>query len=359
MIEGLSAVERAIGDNINLPVLRNFLIEAKSKISLTSTNLELAIKHTVAGKIIEEGEITVPFSAFNAIVSNLNSERITLEQKDRDLIINADNYEGVIRGQASKEFPIIPLPQNKKQSIKISAAALKRAISQVIIATHYSDIRPEISGVFLNLREGKIYFVVTDSFRLAEKTIEAKEFQTSFETISAIIPIKTAQELLRIFPNPDDEIEIFIDSNQIVFQTGNQLIISRLIDGVFPDYLSIIPKQIQSEISVNCEELMNAVKLASVFSGRASDISLTIGENKKFLEVFSSDSAAGENRCRVPIKTKNAGFSIVFNWRYLLDGLRIHKGKEIVLGVNVSDKPAVIRGEDDSSLVYIVMPIRS
>lgn len=358
-MRGLYAVEKTISENANLPILKNFLVEVKDKITLISTNLELAVKHVIAGKIIEQGEIAVPFNIFNNMVANLDSERITLEQKDRDLIISADNYEAIVHGYDPKEFPIIPSPQNKKQSIKIKAALLKEAVSQVIVATQYSDIRPEISGVFMNFMDKDLCFVATDSFRLAERKIDRGEIVVNFEKINAIIPIKTAQEILRLFINQEDEVEIFVDPNQIVFQTVGQLIVSRLIEGSFPDYLSIIPKQIKTEVSVSRRELLSAVKLTSAFSGRASDITLRNGENKKFLELFSSDNTLGENRYRIPTKANGTEFSVVFNWRYLLDGLKIYKGESVVLGINAPDKPVVIRGDGEQSLLYIVMPIKS
>ncbi len=359
LTRGLYAVEKTISENTNLPILKNFLIEVKDKTTLISTNLELAVKYIITGKIIEQGEIAVPFNVFNSIIANLDSERITLEQKNKDLIISADNYEAVVHGQDPKEFPIIPVPQNKKQAIKIKSTLLKEVISQVIVATQHSDLRPEISGIFMNFIDNNLCFVATDSFRLAERKISRGETAVDAEKISAIIPIKTAQEILRLFTNQEEEVEIFIDPNQIVFQTPNQLIVSRLIEGSFPDYLSIIPKQIKTEVLINRREFLAAVKLTSAFSGRASDITLRTGESKKFLELFSSDNTLGENRYRIPIKNGDTEFSVVFNWRYLLDGLKIYKGENITLGINAPDKPVVIRGEGEQSLLYIVMPIKS
>ena len=150
LVEGWKIVEKAVGGNVNLPILKNIYLTADDKIKLISTNLELAVKCFVAGKIIEKGEITVPFGILNGIIANLNSERITLEQKDKDLIINTDNYVAVVRGQNSKEFPIIPTIQNKIYSTKIKISLFREALSQVIVATQYSTIRPEINGVFLS-----------------------------------------------------------------------------------------------------------------------------------------------------------------------------------------------------------------
>lgn len=359
LIDGLNVVGRAIGDNVNLPILKSVLFKADNKINLTSTNLELAANCFIPGKIIEPGEITVPFNVFSSVISNLNSERITLEQKDKRLFVSTDNYEAAIQSQNSKDFPIIPSVKNKNQSLKTKINQFKESLSQVVIASQYSDVRPEISGVFLRFQEKELILVATDSFRLAEKKMGSDKISSSFSGVNVIIPLKTAQEVLKIFSNQEEEVEIFMDSNQIFFNSGSRELTSRLIDGTFPDYELIIPKQTQSEAILNREEMINAVKLTSSFSGRANDVVLKIGDNKKFLEIFSSDSALGENRYRIPVKLKGERFSVAFNWRYLLDGLRINSGEEATLGVNASDKPVVIKSAGEPFLNYVVMPIKN
>ncbi len=359
VLDGLGSVERAISDNTNLPILKNILIKIRdNKIIFVSTNLELAVESSVSGKVIEKGEITIPFQIFNSIIKNLNTERITLEEKGKKLIISTDNYEASIQIQDPKEFPIIPTIANKKNNLKISVGDFKEALGSVIIAAQYSDIRPEISGVFLNFSDGALTLVATDGFRLAERRLSQKQTQSNMEDVSVIIPLKTATELMRMF-NKDQEMEIYIDSNQILFSTENEKLISRLIDGSFPDYQSVIPKQTPNEASAEKNELINALKLASAFSGRANDVNLRVGENKKFLEIYSADSAVGENCYRVPIKLKGDKFSLVFNWRYVLDGLKIYRGSEITLGVSSTDRPVVIKSATEPHLTYVAMPIKN
>lgn len=354
-------MEGSVGGNSNLPILKNvFLGTDSNNIILTSTNLELATKYFLSGKIIEAGSVTVPFLIFNNIIKNLNTERITLEKKGKYLHVSTDNYEASIYSQESKNFPIIPLIQNKKDSIKINTSTFKNALTNVIVASQYSDIRPEISGVLINFQDKRLTFVATDSFRLAEIILGLDQLKSNFEEVSAIIPLSTASELLRIVSGQkDSEVEIFIDPNQILFKTSTQYIISRLIDGKFPDYRAIIPKQTETEVSINRQEVIDAVKLTKVFAGRASDITISVGENKKFLEIHSADSALGENRYKVPVKLRGEKFSVAFNWRYLLDGLKIYKSEEVVLGVNDSNHPVTIKSTDEPLSLYVVMPIKT
>lgn len=357
--KALYAVERAVGVNTNLAILKNVLLKTESnKIIITATNLELAITATVPGKVIESGEITVPFAIFNTIVRNITTERLSLEEKDKNLLITTDNYEAKVQVQSAKDFPIIPSIQNA-HSLTLPTDQLKEALGNVVVATQFSDIRPEISGVFVRYQEGKLTLVATDSFRLAEEVIEGKQVITDLDELGAIIPLRTAEELLRVLDSENGNIEIFIDPNQALFKTNSLAVISRLVDGTFPEYHSIIPKQVQHEFSINRQELLNAVKLVSAFSGRTNDVSLTIGDGKKYIELYSADSAFGENRYRVPIKLKGEKISVAFNWRYLIDGLKIYQSEEVMVGVNAPDRPVVVRSMSEPSLTYVLMPIKN
>ena len=218
LLEGLNSVEKSISDSSNLPILKNVLLKVEdNKITLTSTNLELAIKHYVSGKIIEKGEVTIPFNVLSGIVKNLNVERVDLENKERDLLVKTDNYEALVQGQDVNDFPIIPSISNKEVFLNLKTETLKQALSQVIVATQYSDIRPEISGVYLACQNNRLKLVATDSFRLAEKTLSQDQFKSTLEDFEIIIPFKTAQEVLTIIT--DSEVKIFIDPNQVLFRT--------------------------------------------------------------------------------------------------------------------------------------------
>jgi len=358
LLEGLGSVEKSVSDNANLPILKNVLLKVEdNKITLVSTNLELAIKHYVSGKIIEKGEITVPFNIFANIVRNLNVERIDLENKDRDLIIKTDNYEALIQGQDTGEFPIIPRINNDQNFISLKTDVLKQALAQVIVATQYSDIRPEISGVYLNYQNNFLKLVATDSFRLAEKTLNQDQFKSTLSEFEVIIPFKTAQEVLRIIT--DSETKVFIDPNQILFKTEAQEVTSRLISSRFPDYQAILPKETKNEAMISRAEFIGALKLTSVFAGRANDIVLKVGENKKNLELSSRDSRLGQNRYLIPIKLRGEKFSVAFNWRYLLDGLKIYSAEELILGVNSPDRAVAVKSLAEPTLIYILMPIKT
>lgn len=357
--EGLNAVIRAVSENNNLPILKNVLIKTvDNKIKITATNLELAITKSVSGKIIEAGAITIPFSVINGIINSLDSEKVNLESKGNSLILKTDNYEATIQSLNEEEFPIIPEIGDSEHSLKINSEVFNEAVLRVVNCAQISEIRPEISGVLFDFQISSLKLAATDSFRLAEKTLFDKDFKSNFlKGFKSIIPLKTIQEIPRIFK--EGEINIYFDSNQVLFKGEDLEVISRLIDGNFPDYDPIIPKKIETECIINKESFLNAVRLTSNFSGKVSDVKIESKEGKKVMEVSSSTQHLGENHYLVPMKTKGEDFNVVFNWRFLLEGLKSFNTEEIVIGLNGDQRAAIIKSQKDFSYFYILMPIKN
>lgn len=358
LMEVVSSLQVAIpGDSVSLPILKNIYMKASDgKILFVATNLEVVVNVVVAGKVLQEGDFTVPFGVFSNIVKNLSSERVTLERNEAKLMVVTDNYEAIVYGQESDDFPLISESPDVISIGSFQGNVLRDIISNVFVATQFSDIRPEISGVHIYTRDDQVFFVATDSFRLAERALPLSSRRE--KDVSFTIPFKTVQDVVRVLPDSEEQVEVLLGEHQVVFKSEGQKLISRLIDGSFPDYKQIIPKDFVNEVTVNRMEFANAVKLVSSLSGKANDVTIRVGEGKKFVEIFSSDSALGENLYKVPSRVHGSVFSITFNWRYLLDGLKIFEGDDVTLGVNNSDKPAIIKSQSESFLIYIVMPIK-
>lgn len=330
------------------------------KIKISATNLEIGVHRSISGKIIEDGGITIPFGTFHSIISNTDAERINLETVSGNLLVKTDNYQARIQGIGIDEFPIIPSVQHKDSSIELKSGFLRDALIEIVSAAQFSEIRPELSGVLFDFQATIIKLVATDSFRLAEKTLYTNQFKTNIANgFRAIIPLRTIQEVVRIFPE-DQIMKIFFDQNQILFTTEGGELLSRLVSGNYPDYEQIVPKTIETELTIDREKFMNSVRLVSSFSGKVNEIKLRLKDDGRALEVFSSNQYVGENNYLVPAKTKGKGFSDVsFNWRYLIDGLKVVKGETVSFGVNGDSKPAILKAPDDHSYFYILMPIKA
>lgn len=356
--EGVDAASRASGDHPTLSILKNILIEAgKDKIKITGTNLEIGVQFNVPGKVVKEGSITVPASILSQLINTLTQDRLTVSLNGTVLEIGTDSYNAKIQGVSAEEFPLIPKIQLKHETLEIAGDVLKDALNKVLSASQYSDLRPELNSVFMQFNTDKLVFTATDSFRLAEKTLNESEFTTDSEKeFRALIPLKTAQEVVRLIKN-SNPVKILKDENQLQFIVGEAELISRLVEGNFPDYQAIVPRETAAEISLDRAEFMDAVKLTSVFGSAVPEITIRPAEKGKGLEIFARDEKLGENKYSLPAKVKGDWTELNFNWRYVLDGLKSLEGKEVVLGLSEENRPALLKGAGDESYFYIVMPI--
>ena len=355
--DGLDVVSRAAGENTPLPILKNVLVEAQDgKINLTATNLEVALNYVVSGKIIEPGQVTVPAAVFLNIISNLPSERLTIEAKNNSTEIKTDNYQAVLQGMPAEEFPLVPKIKNQKEFLEIKGDILKEALAQTAPSAQTNDLRPELNAVLLAYSGDEIILAATDSFRLAEKKLAASQYETEVkDPFRALVPLKTAAELARIIRD-EDLVKIYRDANQILFAADRFRLTSRVLEGNFPDYAAILPQAFDTEIYLDRQELINALKLAGVFSSKVSEIKIRTSENNKSIEVFSHDQS-GENNYLLPARVQGKPREISFNWRFLLDGLRALKTEDIFWGINEENKPALLRSPQDGSYFYVLMPI--
>jgi DNA polymerase-3 subunit beta len=355
--EGLDAVIRASGDHPTLPILKNILIEAKNDlITLTATNLEIGMRYALSGKVTKEGNITVPANLFGQIVSNLIDERVELSAEESTLNISTESYQASLQGTQAIEFPVLPAIENTEEYIEIETLLFKSSLENVLSAAQFSELRPELSSVYFQFFGDRIVMVATDSFRLAEKTIMGNQFKsTVVGEFKVLLPLKTAQELARVLKEKGS-MKIYRDQGQMLFKTERIELISRLLEGTFPDYQAVIPKEYQAEVFVDRDDFLNAVKLAGVMSGVASETALRPGAGDT-LEIFSRDEKLGENSYQLAAKMKGSFTEASFNWKYLLEGAKAMPVKEFTLGLNNDNKPAILKSRQDSSYFYILMPI--
>lgn len=354
----LSITGKIIKNNLNLPILKNVLIEAvDNKIKLISTDLEIAVTCLVSCKVIEKGKFTVPINSFLDLVENVQSERLNVEKKDNKLEIITDNYEALLNGAPADEFPITPQIKNKDLFIEIKSLTIKNALSQVLIASKFSDLRPELNSIFFNFTPECVKLTSTDSFRLAEKTISSNQFNTNNKNaFSFLLPLKSAYEIVKII-SEDYPIRIYCDESQVLLQTEKIEILSRIIDGKFPDYEQIVPKKFSTEALINKEEFTQALRLASIFGGKNNEVKIKVFESKKVLEISSADSSIGGNKYIVGAKIKGDAKEITFNWRYLTDAVKTIESNEIFFGINKENEPSLLKPHGDASYFYILKPI--
>lgn len=350
----LGLVEKIVSRNPSLPILNNMLIKTDNgRLRVSSTNLEIGINCMIGAKIDEVGEIAIPARVSSDFVNNVSDEKVTLHTKNNVLFINSDKYKTQILGFNPKDFPIIPKLKGGPVAV-ISSKVLRNMLYSVADAIAVSETRPELAGVYADFSSKNITFAATDSFRLSEIIFAAKNDSQH----SVIIPRNTVMELIRIVSDIDGDIEVKIGDNQISFYNDDFELVSRLIDGNYPDYKKVIPSKFLSRVLVQKNDLEKDVRLAGLFSSNISDVKLICLKDE--IVIMSKNSDKGEIETTIPAVLKNDPFEISVNYRYLLDGLKIVDSDKVVLEFTGNGNPLIVKPHDDNKeLTYLIMPLRN
>jgi len=356
--KSLDLVSHVASKSTNLPILNNVLLKAKDGLlELISTDLEIGIKSVVRGKIEEEGEFTLPASLFSNYINLLNNEKVELVKIDKEVIIQSEDSTTKIKGENADEFPLLP-EVAKENKILVDSNDLRKAITQTVFAAAQDETRPEISGVLLSFNDEFLTIAATDSYRLAESKIKLKE--TVKENISLILPVKTLQELLRILAvDSEGDLEIYVNETQILFNYNETELISRIIEGQYPDYGQLIPSDFKTEITLEKNDFVKVIKTASLFTKSGiNDVVLSVVPKDKLVLIESVNNQLGENMAKVEADITGNENKIVFNYRYLLDGLGAIDAEEIKISIIDSSSPGLIQATGQNQYLYIIMPIR-
>lgn len=364
LANALQLVSSLAAKSVNLPILSNVLIKAEDqKIEVISTNLELAIISTIRAKVDSQGSFTVPARTLTDFTNLLEGEKVDLEVKDNELVVSCGRSSTKIKGMPADEYPVIP-KINEGQGFVILTDDLKKGLNQVNLAAARNDIRPELSGVLFSFNSGEadnLILAATDSYRLAEKRIRLTQGKESYRVI---VPGRTAQEIAHVLANPNEltnekSARILLSENQIAVTYNNVQIISRLVEGQYPDYVQIIPKEFKTEAKFSLSKLTKEIKAASLFTTvgvNAVSFDVSPAENKIFIS--STSTQTGEYHSELEAEIRGEKNTILLNHRYLLDGLNSLNGDVGTIKIINPDSPCVISGKEDANYLYIIMPIR-
>lgn len=369
------STERVIGKQITLPILENILLETeKGMLRISATNLEIGVFVKIGAKIEEEGKITIPAKLLGNFVNNLpnNNGNISLEVENQVMKIKSGEYKAKIKGLGAQDFPIIP--ETKGDFLfSIPADKAKEIIPKLLSSVSIDSTRPELSGVNMILKEKEIHLAATDSFRLTEgivpiKLENAENYRIfSSKNPSVIIPANTFSEVWRMIDQEVEEIKIIIEESQIFFQAGNVRIISRLINGKYPEYKQIIPQSFATKAFINKEELLRAVRIASFFTeSKVGEVKFILKPGEQKAEIKAESQERGENSTNFMLAGDGPDQEIVFNPRYILDGINAISTPEVAFLANSESTPVALRmvAEADKQMkiseqfTYIIMPIK-
>ncbi len=353
LMEGLQKVLNVVSLRTTLPILSNVLIEAdKSSLTLTTTDLEVGVRCKVDAKVAKTGSSTLPARRLSSIVRELPDGAIQVEIDDKD---NASVKSGSsffkIVGLSKDEFPPMPKAEGK-HSYKMEQVAFREMLRKTSYAASTDETRYVLNGVLLSFKGGKLTMVATDGRRLAlvEQEIDFPDDAQG----DMILPTKAVAELTQVLGD-EGELTLGATDNQIMFQFDDVLVVSKLIDGTFPNYKQVIPAQCEERVTVERESLFTALRRVSlVTTDKSNAAKLTFGKNKVVISMSTPD--VGEAEESLPVKYDGKEFSVAFNPEYMMDPLKTLTSDEIFLELTDELSPGVLK--TDIPFLYVLMPMR-
>jgi DNA polymerase-3 subunit beta len=353
----LSAVGRVASSKTGLPILSNILLRTDgNRLLIAATNLEVATTQYIGAKIAKPGAITVPAKLISEFVSSLPKGPIELKVTNDNIHISSGNYQSVINGVIADDFPELPtINEESSISYTINIEDFKQAVSQTTITTSSDSTRPVLTGVYWHSHEGFLYLAATDGYRLSERRLVETQ-----SDVSAIIPTTTLQEVLRTITEGVETVDILFDETQVRFRINEAEIISRLVDGNFPNYRQLIPAQSDITAIMNKQEFTRVTKVAGLFARESGgSVVLTVDADKKAVSLHSVASQLGENTSELNADVTGEG-QITLNSRYLAEALSAVDADEISLSFSGKLSPSILKStKKDTNYYHVIMPLKS
>ncbi len=351
---GLGQVSRIVGSSTTLPILNNVLLQTENgQLKISATNLEMGMSTLVRCKIEMEGGVCIAAKVLLDLVNNLPNENITIESGEVETSVSTDRYQTKIKHLSVEDFPLIPAIEDASV-VSIAATDLKEALESTAFAASTSETQPEISGISLKFEDDKVTTTATDRYRLAEMSVP---IQTQAGR-SVVVPQRSIIELSRMLSLATGTVELNISSTQMAISVNGTYLVTRLIDGQYPEYAQIIPSESGTIVSVGHSELLSALKTSGIFSRGAGSVTMEIDADKQAVRVKSASQGIGESEVEIPCSIKGNSSSVILNYRYVLDLLTNTPPVDFDISVIDDTNPVVFRPQGKPNYLYLIMPIR-
>jgi DNA polymerase-3 subunit beta len=354
--QGLNIVSRLASGKMPLPILNNILIQgSEGYLTLSVTDLELGIQVKLPAKVTNPSSFTVPARLLTEFIQNNTDKSFEGKVDNAALFLKTDHSQVTIRGLDASEFPGLPFTDDAP-TFHLTPKELKESIDSVLFATAVDDTRPVLAGSYWYTAEQQLIMVATDSYRLAERRVKVATKIT--KECSAIVPKKTLMELSRLLGDESVDISVFVGDNQIQFSFGSTRIVSRLIEGKYPPYQAIIPKEHQTRVTANHHDLVAGLKMVGLFTKDSGNTIKQVVVPGKGMTLQSLADQRGEAVNQVTAIVEGEEMTIVFNVKYLLDALGVIAAENIFLEYNGSNKPLILRPTNTKEYFSLVMPLK-
>lgn len=359
LLYGVQTVQRAVSNKNPLPILSGIHLKTEgNNLKFTATDLEIGIECLVPVTVVEEGSVVIPAKYIIDIARKLPDTKIeiTLNKENNLTTIKYGQSEFNIVGINGEDFPVLPTLESDF-NYSLSVDLFKNMIRQVVFATSTDDNRPIFTGALLEIEEDNIILVGTDTHRLAYRKGKINN-EELYNQASVVIPGRTLNEVSKLAYENEDKVIITITENQILFKLKDICIISRLIDGHYPNYKQVIPNDFNSKLRVKTKDLLDSVERAALLAKEGSNIvKININENKLIINLNSPD--VGRIHEEINIFKNGEDNQIAFNSKYIIDVLKVIDSEEIYLEMNGSLSPGVITPVDNDNYLYLILPVRT
>lgn len=354
LLSGVLIAERVTGKKESLPVLACIHLEASQKtLLLRATNLEAGVEVTVPTEVEERGVVAVPAAILSQTLRSITGDKVSLSVDEGNLLIESRGTKTTIKAIPHDEFPKLASPSGGAAGQRISREKLIQGLQAVSYAASPSMIRPELGSIYLAVGKSGVTCVATDSFRLAEKVIGGGDREEE-----VLIPLRHALELSHVLEHAGgEEVTLVADESQLSVSTDGVRFISRIVDGTFPNYKEILPKNFSTEANVLKSDFSEILKKARVFSGNDQHVGLHVYPKRKIFSATARSADVGEMSDTIDTALSGEDLDINFHIGYLADCLSTIQSDSITLSFSGAGKPLVIRGVSDSSFTYLVMPL--
>ncbi|MDP3974094.1 MAG: DNA polymerase III subunit beta [Candidatus Daviesbacteria bacterium] len=355
LLPAISAVARSVGIRSTLPILDNLLLSAQNKkLKIAGTNLEIGVIKFLTVDVLEEGETTVPAKTLVDLVSNIGQTTIEIESQNNITSLQSGKLKAQINGIAPEEFPVIPT--SKENGVSFSKEVIQ-STSGILFAAAVDEGRPVLTGILTEVKDNALDMVATDGFRLAHRHLK---LPTAVKQFKSLIPKRTYEEVVRIISEEEvDQVSIAAsdDQNQIIFNLGQTLVSSRLIEGNFPSWEKIIPKETTSRMLIDKGDFLKALKLAAIFARNEANV-LVLNVREKSLVLESSTRELGSQENEIDAQVEGDEVKIAFNSKFLHDAISNAPATQLMVEFSGPLSPALIKPVGVEGLEYIVMPVR-
>ncbi len=350
----LPALVRILPTNSQVPILGNILLEAnKDGFFLKATDLELGVIIRIPAKINKEGSITVPGKQFIEAISNLPKDKILITEDKEQLKLSIRENKLTFQTLSALEFPEL-LKNKGEKIISLKKGAFDSLFDHLSFSASTDDIRPHLTGVYVVKKEKSVEMVTTDGYRLTVKAADSESISKIKDPI--IISIKVIGEAINI-KSENIDMYINLEESQVVFEGGDVVLVGRLIDGKFPPYEKVIPQDSVTKVTLDKEEFIQNIKLASVFAKDQSNI-VNVSIDDSGLKLIAKTAGVGEGEFVIDCEKEGEDNNIAFNIRYVLDVLRNFEGDRVTLEINGPLQPALLT-DNKKSFRHVIMPVKT